>query len=245
MAKKSAKKPVRNSPSSPIYIGVSGFGHKEWRGKFYPEKMRPAEMLPYYAERFSTVEINNSFWKLPAPSVFQGWAAETPKDFLFAVKAPRLITHIKRLKNVNELLAQFLKTTAVLKNHGGPLLFQLPPNFAKKLPELTAFLKLLPKGTRATFEFRHASWFDEEVYALLRKHKCALCIAEDDELQTPFVATTDWGYLRLRRANYETLALKRILKQIREQDWRETFVFFKHEETASGPRFANKMLELC
>jgi uncharacterized protein YecE (DUF72 family) len=206
--------------------------------------MRPAEMLPYYAERFSTVEINNSFWKLPAPSVFQSWAAETPKDYLFAVKAPRLITHIKRLKNVTELLAQFLKTTAVLKKRRGPLLFQLPPNFAKQLPELTAFLKLLPKGTRATFEFRHVSWFDEEVYALLRKHKCAFCIAEDDELQTPFVATTDWGYLRLRRADYKTPALKRILKQIREQDWRETFVFFRHEETASGPRFANKMLEL-
>jgi uncharacterized protein YecE (DUF72 family) len=169
-----------------------------------------------------------------------------PKGFAFVIKAPRRITHMKKLKDVGDDVAYLLKTTAVLGAKCGPLLFQLPPFFKKNLALLRDFLVLLPPQGRAALEFRHQSWFDDEVYALLREHNVALCLADaDDELDIPFVATADWGYLRLRRPEYSDKDLGDWVKRMGEQSWKESFVFFRHEDTGTGPQFASRFLELA
>ena len=229
-----------------IHTGTSGYSYSEWKGSFYPEKLPVKQMLHYYGERFSAVEINYTFNRLPKPSVLEAWAAEVPANFNFALKAPQRITHFQRLKDSGDTLSKFLEVSDVLKKRLGPLLFQLPPNFKKDLPRLQEFLTLLPSTTRATFEFRHASWFDDEVFDLLRKRKVALCNAEaDDDLKLPFVATTNWGYLRLRRSDYSTPELKAWMKLVQSQDWRDVFVFFKHEDEGNAPKLAAKFLELA
>lgn len=203
-------------------------------------------MLHYYADRFRTVEINSTFRRMPQVSTLEAWAGEVPADFRFVLKAPQRITHIKRLKDVEEPLAQFVEGARTLKRRLGPLLFQLPPNFKKDTPRLAEFLRLLPARQRVAFEFRHASWFDDDVLDLLRKRRVALCLAEaDDELEVPFVGTADWGYLRLRRAEYADAELKTWLKQVRAHGWRDAFVFFKHEDEGNGPRFAARLLQLA
>ena len=227
-----------------VFVGTSGFAYPKWKGRFYPAKLPNAEMLSYYASHFRTVEINNSFYKMPDPVVLEGWAGEVPAEFRFAFKAPQGITHFKRLKEVGERVDVFLKTVGVLKKRLGPLLFQLPPNFKKDVPRLRDLLALLNPPSRVAMEFRHASWFDDEVFALLRKRNTALCIAEaDDDLEVPFVATADWGYLRLRRDGYSASALKRWATRIASQNWRDCFVFFKHEDTGTGPAFASRLLK--
>lgn len=229
-----------------FFVGTSGYGYKEWRGNFYPEKLPPAQMLSYYAQHFAAVELNNTFRKMPEASELKARAKDTPPDFRFALKAPQVITHFRRLKEVKTEVKLLLRAASALKSRLGPLLFQLPPNFKKDLPRLEAFLKQLGNRTRAAFEFRHPSWFDDEVYGLLRENSCALCLAEVDEEQAQtIVSTARFGYLRLRRTDYSPQRLRTWIKKIRSQTWNETYVFFKHEETGSGPRLAGQFLKLA
>ena len=223
--------------ASSVLAGASGYAYKPWKGSFYPEDLPDSEMLPYYAERLPTVEINNTFYRLPKSSVMENWAAQTPKGFRFAIKASRRITHFTRLKEeAAEPLSYLLKTMGALGSKAGPILFQLPPNMKKDTPRLVAFLDLLPKKQKATFEFRHPSWFEDEVFDALRAKNVALCIAEsaDKDKTAPLVATADWGYLRLRRDDYGA-------RQIGA--WGETYVFFKHEDQGVAPKLALQLTE--
>jgi uncharacterized protein YecE (DUF72 family) len=229
-----------------LYVGTSGYSYKEWKGTFYPVDMSTKGMLHYYGERFRTVEINNTFYRMPKTSVLETWAGRVPVDFKFALKAPRRITHVQRLKDAADSVSYLLEVAGVLKERLGPLLFQLPPNLKKDVPRLRDFLALLPPQRRAAFEFRHQSWFDEEVFGLLGDNQAALCIAEaDDDLEVPFAATGDWGYLRLRRSGYGDEELKNWAKRAREQNWRDVFVFFKHEDEGKAPQMAKKFIELA
>jgi uncharacterized protein YecE (DUF72 family) len=228
-----------------LYVGTSGYSYKEWKGAFYPKDLPAKNMLRYYGEQFRTVEINSTFRGVPEASVLQAWASDVPADFRFALKAPQRITHIKRLKDVSDSVSQLFEVTGALKKRLGPLLFQLPPNFKKDVPRLQAFLALLPARRRVAFEFRHQSWFDDDVFGLLRDRRAALCIADaEGDLKVPFAATADWGYLRLRRPSYSSAALKKWVKRVREQAWRDVFVFFKHEDEAKGPQMSRKFMEL-
>lgn len=190
-----------------FYVGTSGYSYPKWKGSFYPAKLQTKQMLGFYAGRFRAVEINNTFMRLPLPSTLTAWADQVPAGFRFALKAPQQITHRRRLVDVGEPVASFLQAAATLKERLGPLLFQLPPNFKKDVPRLRAFLALLPPGTPAAIEFRHTSWFDDEVFGLLRDHRVALCVADAEDLTVPCVSTSDWGYLRLRRPDYDDTAL--------------------------------------
>lgn len=229
-----------------FYVGTSGYSYKEWKGKFYPPKLPAAEMLHYYSEHFRAVEINSTFRGLPKPSVLQTWKDAVSPGFKFAVKAPQRITHIKRLNDVREPLEQLLDAARELGGPLTPLLFQLPPNFKKNLSRLSEFVPLLPPKCYATFEFRHQSWFEQDVFDLLHTHDVALCISDEvEELSVPFAATVDWGYLRLRRCNYRDADLKQWIKKVKQQNWRDVFVFFKHEDEATGPDLAARFLELA
>jgi uncharacterized protein YecE (DUF72 family) len=226
-----------------VHVGTSGFAYPKWKGKFYPAKLAPKDMLTFYAGRYRTVEINNTFYKMPDPALLAGWVEQVPAAFRFALKAPQEITHYKRLREIDAPLATFLTAAGALGERLGPLLFQLPPNFKKDAPRLAAFLALLPAGCRAAVEFRHASWFDDEVYGVLRDHQAALCVAEEtDELAVPFEATADWGYLRLRRLDYNAAALAAWAARIASATWTECFVYFKHEDTGTGPDYADRLL---
>jgi len=229
-----------------LFVGTSGYSYKEWKGTFYPKELPAKQMLRYYSERFRVVEVNSTFNGMPKASVLKGWTDTVPTDFKFVLKAPRRITHIKRLKEADALVAHLLEVAETLTEHQGPLFFQLPPTLKKDVLRLRAFLALLPLQRRAAFEFRHASWLDDEVFGLLRDHRAALCIADaEDNLEVPFVATTDWGYLRLRRRDYSAAQLKAWVKRVQEQGWRDAFVFFKHEDEGKGPRMAKQFLELA
>jgi uncharacterized protein YecE (DUF72 family) len=228
-----------------LYVGTSGYSYKEWKGTFYPEDLAHKQMLRYYGERFGSVEINNTFYRMPKASVLENWAAEVPAEFKFVLKAPQRITHMQRLKDAGDSVAYFLKVAAALKERLGPLLFQLPPFLKKDLPRLRDFLELLPPQPRSAFEFRHESWFDSEVLDLLRERHIALCIAEaEDGVEVPFVSTADWGYLRLRRPDYGDRELKSWTERLNQQGWGEAFIFFKHEEEGKGPQMAKRFLEL-
>ncbi len=227
-----------------VWAGTSGFSYKEWKGSFYPEKIKNTDMLEYYGSRLPAVEINNTFYRMPKPSVLEGWQEKVPQDFRFILKASRRITHFKRLKNTDEETTYFVDTASALGERLGALLFQLPPNFKRDLERLEEFLKILPSEVRAAFEFRHESWFDEEVFDLLRSHNRALCWAETEDVRPESIATADWGYLRLRRPDYGKKALEHWWNAIAQQDWTECFVFFKHEDEASGPRLAEEFLAL-
>src|SRR5208283_2966690 len=229
-----------------LYVGTSGYSYKEWKGNFYPGDLPGKLMLNYYAGRFRTVEINNTFYRMPSVSVLETWAGDVPPDFKFVLKASRQITHIKRLKNAADSVSYLLEAAGTLKERLGALLFQLPPNMKKDVPRLRDFLALLPPRRRVAFEFRHQSWFDEEVFGLLGDNQAALCIAEaEGELEVPFVATGDWGYLRLRRPDYGDEELKTWANRVREQDWRDAFVFFKHEAEGKAPQMARRFIELA
>jgi len=229
-----------------LYVGTSGYSYKEWKGTFYPDDMPEKEMLRFYGERFQTVEINNTFYRMPKPSVLEAWAAEVPQNFKFVLKASQRITHMQRLKNTDDSLGYLLKVAGGLKERLGPLLFQLPPYFKKDATRLRDFLQLLPSEPCSAFEFRHQSWFDQEIFDLLREHQAVLCIAEaENDLEIPFVSTADWGYLRLRRPDYGDPELKAWVKRVREQKWKQAFIFFKHEEEGKGPAMAKRFLELA
>jgi uncharacterized protein YecE (DUF72 family) len=228
-----------------VRAGTSGYSYKEWNGNFYPADLPAVDMLPFYAKRFSTVEINNTFYRMPSEKILVNWSEQVPEGFVFVLKAPRRITHIKKLKDVGDDVAYLLKTVAALGKKRGPLLFQLPPFFRKDLTILRDFLGLLSSDGQSAFEFRHQSWFDDEVFGVLRAHNVALCVADaDNELSMPFVAIAEWGYIRLRRPDYRDGDLRDWAKRIGDQPWKEAFVFFKHEEAGKGPQFASRFLEL-
>lgn len=215
-----------------VHVGTSGFAYKEWKGGFYPEKIAADAMLPAYATRLTTVEINNTFYRMPKESVLTGWASQVPPEFRFVLKASQRITHFARLGDDDGALDYFLRVASVLGSQLGPTLFQLPPNMKKDLPRLEEFLARLPHRWRAAFEFRHASWFEADTYAALRARDAALVHAEDDEGETPLEPTASWGYLRLRRLRYTAEELAERAARIRPLPWQEAFVFFKHEEGA-------------
>src|SRR6266480_3689210 len=229
-----------------LYLGTSGYSYKEWKGPFYPEDLPDKQMLRFYGERFRAVEINNTFYRMPKASVLEAWAAEVPADFKFVLKASQRITHMQRLKDAGDSVSYFLKVAGTLKERLGPLLFQLPPFLKKDVPRLREFLALLPPERRAALEFRHESWFEPEVFDLLREHHAALCIAEaEDGVEVPFVSTADWGYLRLRRPDYEEPELKGWVNRVQQQKWQDAFIFFKHEDEGKAPQMAKRFLELA
>ena len=228
-----------------IYVGTSGYSYKEWKGSFYPEGIPAKEMLSYYAARLQAVEVNNTFYRLPQPGMVEGWKAQVPDNFRFSVKAPQSITHFRRLKDAAAVTRSMIQTVSALEDRLGAVLFRLPEDMEKDLRRLETFLKDLPADTRAAFDFRHPSWFDEEVLALLRSHNRVLCISDRDEMPWNHIdKTADWGYVRLRRVKYSRADLKEWIKRVRAQDWKDTFVFFKHDDEATGPKLAAQFVKL-
>ncbi len=227
-----------------VYTGTSGYSYKEWQGVFYPDKLPANKMLNFYAGELPAVEINNTFYRLPRASVLEQWRSQVPDAFRFIIKASRRITHIKRLKDAEDETAYLFETLQSLQNTLGVVLFQLPPFLRKDLERLEKFLDILPPGARAAFEFRHATWYDDEVYTLLEQCNAALCLADSGgDNDAPRVATANWGYLRLRREDYGDAELNDWAEFIRAQKWQDAFVFFKHEDAGAGPRMAKAFLE--
>jgi uncharacterized protein YecE (DUF72 family) len=228
-----------------IYAGTSGWAYASWKPEFYPAKLSAARFLSHYAGRLNSVEVNYTFRQIASEELLLRWAEATPADFRFAVKAHRRITHIKRLRDVAETTAEFLASLEPMRKAKklGPVLFQLPPNFKCDVARLREFLAGWPSRVRAAFEFRHESWFGEEVYATLRKCGAALCLAESEELNTPGVVTADFHYLRLRKESYSTKSVaQRVSRLARSGD---VFVYFKHEEIPEGPLRAEALLRLA
>jgi uncharacterized protein YecE (DUF72 family) len=223
-------------------IGTSGYNYPEWRGSFYPEKFPANKMLAFYAERFNTVEVNYTFYRMPTPALLEGWARGTPDDFTFTLKAPRRITHDSKLQRVEELTQVFCTTAATLGPKLGALLFQLAPTFKRDDKVFGDFLDLLPEGTRAAFEFRHASWHDEAVFEALRRRNLALCIADSEKMSTPVVSTADYSYFRLRDEGYRPADIERWGSTISGMSGSgDAYVYFKHEEQGKGPEFARTL----
>lgn len=220
------------------FVGTSGFSYKEWKGSFFPKDLPASRMLRFYSEHLNAVEINASFYRMPSSAMLSKWSKEVGAGFVFVLKAPRSITHQKQLKDAGDVLAAFWKAANSLGRKLGPILFQLPPFLKKDLVRVREFAQLLPEGCRAAIEFRHDSWFDEEVYELLRACRISLCAADTDEKPATLVPTCDWGYLRLRRTAYGETELAEWAARIRSQPWSESFVFFKHEDEGTGPRCA-------
>ena len=227
-----------------MLAGTSGYSYKEWCGHFYPEKLPANEMLRYYAERFPTVEINNTFYRMPAEAMLLRWAGEVPADFAFTLKAPKRITHEKRLVGAEPDAAEFLRRAAVLGEKLAVVLFQLPPFLRKDLSRLRDFLSVLPAGRRAAFEFRHDSWQADDVFETLRARGAMLCVTDTDEGDTSFVATAEQGYLRLRRTRYDDADLEGWVGRIAAQRLERTYVYFMHEDEALGTRWAKRLIEL-
>ena len=220
-----------------VLVGTSGFAFKEWKGPFYPEDLKDDAMLGYYSARYPTVEINNTFYRLPREHVLQDWGRQVPDAFTFSIKASQRITHYARLKpDAASALEFLLKNTSTLGGKLGPILFQLPPTMQKNLERLQGFLALLPPHRRFTIEFRHESWFDEDVFAALRDHDIALCVSESEELTGVNVATASWGYLRLHRQDYDDAMLGEWRERVAAHPWSDAYVFFKHDYIdGSGP----------
>jgi len=233
------------SGTGTLRVGTSGYSYKQWKGNFYPEKLPDKEMLSFYAKQFSTVEINHSFYRMPTESVLVNWAKDVPQGFRFALKANQKITHIHRLRNCADLLKRFLEVASVLNgDHLGPILVQVPPNFKFDQVLLEEFLALRPPAFRFAFEVRHASWYKNETYAVLRKHNTALCLAETDKDEAPEVLTADFAYVRLRREDYTAKQLRAWRKKL--DGWLaqgiDAYVYCKHEDEGKGPAFARIIL---
>jgi len=227
------------------WVGTSGYNYPEWKGSFYPDKLPAAKMLPYYAQAFTTVEINYTFYRVPNTKILSGWDRDTPAGFRLTLKAPKRITHIAKLKDCGELLEYFLRVSGTLGPKLGAILFQLPPYLRKDLAVLDAFLALLPAGCCAAFEFRHASWMDAEVFSRLRARNLALCIADSEKFSTPLEITASYGYFRLRDEGYTPEDLRRWAGVIRANTTAcsDVYVYFKHEEAGKGPQFARLLLQ--
>lgn len=227
-----------------LWVGTSGYSYKEWKGTFYPSDLPASRTLGYYGERLTAVEIDNTFYRLPRASVLENWAAQVPEHFRFTLKASRRITHFKRLKGTEDETAYLLRTAASLGEKLGAILFQLPPNLSKDLDRLSRFLDLLDGSARAAIEFRHPTWFEDDVMEQIRSRGLALCVVDsDDQPATSLASTADWGYLRLRRSGYAEPDLDAWHERVAAQPWREAFVFFKHEDAGVGPRLAGDFIE--
>ena len=232
--------------TSRLLAGASGYSFKEWKGTFYPKDIKPEDMLAWYSERLPTVEINNTFYRMPKTTVLENWAAATPAGFRFSIKASQRITHMSRLKveSAAEPLGYLYRNLGALGAKRGPVLFQLPPNLKKDLPRLAAFLGLLPQDHNAAFEFRNDTWFADDVYDTLKASGAALCLSErEDNAPPPLVETAPWGYIRLRLEMYSDDDLKQWARTLESTSWREMFVYFMHEPTA--PEYAHKLAEFC
>ena len=229
-----------------LRVGTSGYNFDEWKGSFYPEKFPAAKMLAYYAERLETVEINYSFYRMPNAKTITGWDQAVPEGFSFVLKVSQKITHFKRLHEIENELRYFCDTARGLHAKLGPLLFQLPPNFKKDAERLRQTLALVPPEIRAAWEFRHASWFDDDVYQILKRFNAALVVADTEAGTTPEVATADWGYVRLRDEGYGEGDLQRWVERIKSlgRGWKDAYVFFKHEAAGLGPAFATRFASL-
>ena len=232
-----------------LLAGTSGYAFKEWKGAFYPADLKDDAWLGYYASKFPAVEINNTFYRLPKESVLRDWAAQVPEQFTFSIKASQRITHHMRLKpECADTLDFLLRNTSVLGSRLGPILFQLPPNMQKDLSRLRGFLGLLPSGRRFAVEFRHESWFEDDVFTALRERDVAMCLAEQEDFKCPVHATASWGYLRLHRPDYDATALGEWARCVSAQTWSDAYVFFKHDEDAgggSGPTAVTAFVEAC
>jgi uncharacterized protein YecE (DUF72 family) len=227
-----------------ILVGTSGFSYVAWKGIFYPRELTAPRMLAWYAARLPSVEINNTFYRMPQPKTLATWRGEVPPGFVFALKAPQRITHLKRLHDVGEPVAAFFRAAAALGPALGPVLFQLPPQMKKDVARLREFLSMLPPGARPAFEFRDRSWFADDVLAALERRGAALVASQSEELEAPLVPTGRFGYLRLRRPTYSDAELSAWAERVRAQPWDDAFVFFKHEDEARGPRFALALAEM-
>jgi uncharacterized protein YecE (DUF72 family) len=226
-----------------VLAGTSGFSYPPWRGAFYPDDLPAREMLAFYARQLATVEINNTFYRLPTRELVTGWASQVPAAFRFALKAPQRITHQLRLREAGEVTRTFCDVATRLGAKLGPLLFQLPPHLRFDAARLADFLAVLPPGLEPAFEFRNDTWFVDETWTLLAKHRAALCIADAETLTTPVVATAPFGYLRLRREDYGEADLDAWAARIRETArWKRVYVYFKHEDGARGPALAKALL---
>ena len=226
------------------HVGTSGYSYKEWKGHFYPDDLPAAKMLAFYASQFGTVEINNTFYRMPEAKTLEKWRGEVPGSFVFVLKAPQRITHQKRLAGAEDDVNQFFDAAAALGSKLGPVLFQLPPFAKKDLAKLRDFLAVLPQHPVA-FEFRHPTWFDDEVFTTLADRNAALCASDTDEVVDPGalpISTASWGYLRLRRTQYADGDLAQWAKRVESQKWTDAYVFFKHEDEAKGPAFARTFI---
>ncbi len=230
-----------------IYVGTSGYGYKEWKGNVYPQKISPKKMLRFYSERFNSVEINNTFYHMPTADILSSWAEQVPDEFIFAIKAPQVITHLKRLRNAEGEVEYLWRSLSVLGSKLGPILFQFPASFHADLPAIKAFIDLIPRDVLCAFEFRSSSWFDgSDLLDILREKGRSLCISDGDENPAnEIISTAPWGYLRLRHSDYTEADLSGWLKRILSQKWERAFVFFKHEEEAIGPEMAIRFKELA
>jgi uncharacterized protein YecE (DUF72 family) len=228
-----------------IWIGTSGYNYPEWKGSFYPVDLPSARMLPYYAARFPTVEINYTFYRMPTEKILAGWAAQTPSPYRLTLKAPRRITHDRRLKDCRELVDAFCRTAGSLADKLGVLLFQLPPSARKDVALLDGFLAELPPRVRAAFEFRHPSWLADDVFERLAARGLALCVADSERLATPVRVTADYAYFRLRDEGYTPADIARWAETIQREtaSCTDVFVYFKHEEEGKGPALARLLME--
>jgi uncharacterized protein YecE (DUF72 family) len=228
-----------------VYVGTSGYAYKEWIGRFYPEKTPSKEMLRSYSERLITVEINNTFYHMPTSKVLMSWVEQVPAGFVFAFKAPQMITHFKRLRQVDTEIEYLFKTLSILHERLGPVLFQFPKTFRVDPGVLSAFLDTLPHRIHCAFEFRSLSQQTTEIIDLLRNKGRSLCIADSDDNPTSeIVRTASWGYMRLRRSNYTEADLSEWAMRVLTQEWEKAFVFFKHEDEAKGPELAMRFQQL-
>lgn len=237
--------PRRTAPARipQVLVGTSGFSYPAWRGSFYPADLPGREMLAFYSHQLATVEINYTFQRLPTPALLTGWARQTPPTFRFALKAPQRITHQLRLRDAGETTARFLKLAGTLGQKLGVVLFQLPPYLRFDPERLALFCAELPPGVRAAVEFRDPGWFNDETYAILSRHRVALCVADAETLGTPPVPTAPFGYLRLRRADYTDADLDVWAARVHDTPgWKRVFVYFKHEEEGRGPELARRLL---
>ena len=228
-----------------VWVGTSGYSYPAWKGTFYPEDLPGKEMLSFYGRRLRAVEINNTFYRMPREHVLESWAGAVPDGFRFALKASRRITHFKRLHNAEEETEYLVQTAAVMADRAGVILYQLPPSFKRDDDRLARFVDQLPNPGTSAFEFRHASWFDESVFDILRARNSALCLAETDEGEdAPVVETADWSYLRLRRSAYSTAELEAWAARLRASSWDRVYAFFKHEDAGVGPALAGQFTEM-
>ncbi len=240
---------------SKIRVGTSGWHYEHWRGNFYPEDMRASGMLDFYAQRFATVEINNSFYHLPSVETFRGWKEQTPAGFTFAVKANRYITHMKKLKDPAASIARFFAAVETLEEKLGPILFQLPPHWHRDAERLEEFLRALPREHRRAFEFRDPTWFHEEVWSLLRQHKAAWCVYDLAEAQSPERLTCDFSYLRLHgpapqkySGRYTRAQLRRWLDKCRqwlEEGATQVYIYFDNDQSGYAAQNAAELRELA